>query len=329
MARKAISGLLEKTFPDIKFDEPVRLDGDASTREYFRVKGNNQVSVIIMLAPDKAGIEAFCEITVLIKEMGVDAPAIYGADGRGAAIEDLSDTLLQDHVKTLSGQARVSEYQRLIDDLLDFQSAAMCYKDRSLPCFNLAFDNEKLAQEVEFANDHFLDKYLGARPTPSDLAVMREEWSRITVRLAEETPVLAHRDFHSRNIMVKNKRRVWIDYQDARMGRFQYDLASLLLDPYAGLPEKIADDLANYYYEKLSKITDNQSDYGQFMEIYVLSGVQRLYKALGTFGYQTTTRGVDTYVEYIPTAVSSLIRLLYSRSDLKALADTFNKYFPA
>lgn len=328
-ARRAISGLLEKTFPDIKFDEPVRLDGDASTRVYFRVKRNNQVSIVIMLAPGKSGIEAFSETTVLMKELGVDAPSIYGADGRAAAIEDLSDILLQDHIKTLSEQARVSEYQRILDDLLGFQSAALRYKDKSLPCFNLAFDKEKLTQEIEFANNHFLSKYLGAKPSQSEMAIMRKLWERITARLAEETPVLAHRDFHSRNIMVKDKRRVWIDYQDARMGRFQYDLASLLLDPYTGLPEKTSDELADYYYGRLPEIMDNPPGYGEFREIYLLSGVQRLYKALGTFGYQTTERKAGAYVEYIPTAASSLITLLRSRPDLKPLAGTFEKYFPA
>lgn len=328
-AKKEISGLLDKTFPGINFGEPAKLDGDASARVYFRVKGDNQSSIIIMLAPDEPGIEVFCETTVVFKQLGVDAPSVYGAKGRIAAIEDLADTLLQDYVKTISGQALVVEYQRVIDDLLGFQGAALRREDRRPPCFNLAFDKEKLAQEVEFANDHFMDKYLGFSPSHSDMSIMRDHWERITARLAEETPALAHRDFHSRNIMVKNNRRVWIDYQDARMGRYQYDLVSLLLDPYTGLPEKTSNQLADYYYAKLSSIIDKPPGYDDFMEIYVLSGVQRLYKALGTFGYQSTGRGVDTYVEYIPTAASSLLRLLRSRPDLEPLAHTFEKFVPA
>ncbi len=327
--RKQISGLLDKTFPDTKFDEPVMLDGDASTRVYFRVKGDDQSSIIIMLAPDKSGIEVFGQTTLLFKALGVDTPSVYGVEGRSAAIEDLTDTLLQDHVKNISTEAQVFEYQKIVDGLLSFQGAALRHKERKSPCFNRAFDKEKLTQEIEFANNYFLKKYLGLSPSHSEMAVMRDQWEMITARLAKKTPTLAHRDFHSRNIMVKGERRVWIDYQDARMGRFEYDLASLVLDPYAGLPEKTSDQLVNYYYSKLPEIIDKPPGYDDFMEIYILSAVQRLYKALGTFGYQSAIRGVDTYIEYIPIAVNSLLRLLRSRPDLKPLADTFEKYFTA
>ncbi|VAX21811.1 COG3178: Predicted phosphotransferase related to Ser/Thr protein kinases [hydrothermal vent metagenome] len=324
--KKEISGLLDKTFPDTKFDEPVMLDGDASTRVYFRVKGDDQNSIIIMLADDKSGIEAFSQTTALFKQLGADTPSIYGVNGRASAIEDLTDTLLQDYIKTVSEEALVYEYQRIVDDLISFQGATLRCKDRKLPCFNLAFDKEKLTQEIEFANDYFLYKYLGAEPKQSEMAIMRDRWEMITARLAEETPTLTHRDFHSRNIMVKDKRRVWIDYQDARMGRLQYDLASLLFDPYVNLPEKAGSRLVDYYYSKLPEIIDKPPGYDQFMEIYVLSAVQRLYKALGTFGYQTAVRGVDTYVKYIPIAVNSLLRLLRSRPDLKPLAQSLSPY---
>jgi len=321
-----ISALLNKTFPDIKFDQPVRLDGDASTRLYFRAKGDDQSSIIIMLADDKSGIEVFGQTTRLFKELGVDTPSVYGVEGRTAAIEDLTDTLLQDHVKNISKEAQVFEYQRILDDLLSFQGAALRHKERKSPCFNRAFDKEKLTQEVEFANDYFLDKYLGLSLSHSQMAVMRNQWERITASLGKETPALAHRDFHSRNIMIKGKRRVWIDYQDARMGRFEYDLASLLFDPYVSLPEKTSDRLVNYYYSKLPEIIDKPPGYDDFMEIYILSAVQRLYKALGTFGYQSVVRGVDTYVKYIPIAVNSLIRLLRSRPVLKPLAESLSHY---
>ncbi|VAX24083.1 hypothetical protein MNBD_NITROSPINAE03-76 [hydrothermal vent metagenome] len=327
--RKQISCLLDKTFPDTKFNEPVALDGDASTRIYFRVKGDDQSSIIIMLADDKSGVETFSQTTALFNRLGVDTPSIYGANGRSAAIEDLTDTLLQDYIKTVSTETLVCEYQRIVDDLISFQGAALRYKERGSPCFNRAFDQEKLTREIEFANDYFLNKYLGVKPSQSEMAVMRNQWEMITASLAKETPALAHRDLHSKNIMVKGKRRVWIDYQDARMGRLQYDLASLALDPYASLPEKTSSQLVDYYYSKLPEIIDKPPGYDQFMDIYVLSAVQRLYKALGTFGYQSTERGVDRYVEYIPAAVNSLLRLLRSRPDLKPLADTFGKYFPA
>ena len=314
--------LVQKVFPSGAVERITPLAGDASARRYFRVSVGDSRSVVVMLAEDERAVGDFATMTGLMRDLGADTPAIHAASGRFAVLEDLGDTLLQDAVSGgMGARSLEEEYRRHVDDLLRFQERAAEYPDRSLRCFSLAFDEEKLMWEVEFANEHFLKGWLKRKIGPAALDGMRREWGRVACDLAGETETLAHRDLHSRNIMLTGERRVWIDYQDARMGRRQYDLASLLLDPYTDLPADVERALADYYYEKLSETSRPPWSHGRFIELYRLSGVQRLYKALGTYGYQASVRGVDAYSRHIPPAARTLMRLLGSSESLAALAE--------
>lgn len=323
--KRFLSGL----FPSAKFTGLAPLAGDASSRTYYRAFLGGEASVVVMVAPEDGAVEAFAEMTSLMTELGAPTPSVYGVGGRMLAMEDLGDELLQDRAAGLGREALLEEYKRHIDDLIVFQDRAMSHQDRSPPCFSLAFDSEKLLWEVDFANRHFLQEWLGADISPRAMEQMNGEWRRIAGELAEEMEVLAHRDLHSRNIMCLDGRRVWLDFQDARMGRRQYDLASLLLDPYVDLPPEMTDELAGYYHDRLTKFIKPPWSRDRFFNLYQLSGLQRVYKALGTYGYQSSAKGVDVYEKYIPTASQAMRRILSAREDLKPLRDTLGSLLPA
>ena len=69
----------------------------------------------------------------------------------------------------------------------------------------------------------------------------------IADELAGEPRVLCHRDYHSRNLMLHDRRLYIIDFQDARMGPDTYDLASLLRDSYVDHTEARVDELIRGY----------------------------------------------------------------------------------
>ncbi len=305
----------------------VQLAGDASTRRYYRVFSENGGSAVVMSVRDSAEIANFTAMTDLMKNLGADVPAIMGADGACLALEDLGDTLLQNHVNSMSETDIIAEYRGIVNGLVNFQKAAVTFSDRSIPCWGLSFDVEKLSWEVEFSNTHFIRGYLRLKPRPALMEAFAKEWGWITGDLAAEMETLAHRDFHSRNIMVKDGRRVWIDYQDARMGRRLYDLASLLFDPYAGLDPGVIEKLADHYYNRLSESGEAPWGKARFKELFDLSGLQRIYKALGTYGYQTTVRGVDVYVPYIEPSMRTLLRISGARKELGRLHEIFRELF--
>lgn len=81
---------------------------------------------------------------------------------------------------------------------------------------------------------------------------LRREFEAITETLVQpEHFVLNHRDFHSRNIMIRNGKPVLIDFQDARMGLPQYDAVSLIRDSYTDLDNELAEELKTRHYRQL------------------------------------------------------------------------------
>lgn len=303
----------------------VQLAGDASTRRYYRVSLKDGGSAIVMSARDQAEVADFTTMTGLMKNLGADVPAIFGAHGACLALEDLGDTLLQNCVTGMSEAEILTEYRAVVDDLVLFQRAVSSFTPKIHPCWGRSFAVEKLAWEVDFANTHFIREYLRLSPSPATMEAFGKEWKWVIGDLASEMETLAHRDFHSRNIMAIGGRRVWIDYQDARMGRRLYDLASLLLDPYVALAPGVIEKLADHYYGRLVENGEVPWDKARFQELFDLSGLQRIYKALGTYGYQTTVRGVDVYLPYIEPSMRTLLRISQSRKECGKLYEIFRE----
>ena len=107
--------------------------------------------------------------------------------------------------------------------------------------------------------------------------------------------MLCHRDYHSRNLMLHEGRLHIIDFQDARLGPDTYDLVSLLRDSYVDLTDEQLDELVAYF---LALRRGEGAD--DFRRRFDLMALQRNLKALGTFGYQTTTRVNPVYIQYMP-----------------------------
>ncbi len=319
---KEIEELSLRLFESKKGIKTEPLAGDASARHYIRVSFSDGSQAVFMVTRDKNEADRFIEITNLMEKLGAQTPKIFGSSENILAMENLGNTLLQEKVKGASETELLKEYKLHLDDLVEFQARSIDYKDRGMKCFKLEFDCAKLMQEVEFTDEYYLKEYLGVKPESKALLSMRKGWENIAHRLAEKMEALAHRDFHSRNIMLCKERRVWIDYQDARMGRLAYDVASLLLDPYADIPTYLSDKLANYYFEKLSGRGVAPWDHDTFIDLYELSGLQRVYKALGTFGYQAAHLKTDIYIPYMKPAVNTLKKVAGRRPDLKEFADT-------
>jgi N-acetylmuramate 1-kinase len=122
------------------------------------------------------------------------------------------------------------------------------------------------------------------------------EFGALARELASEPRVLCHRDYHSRNLMFHMDRLYVIDFQDARMGPDTYDLVSLLRDSYVDLPEHTVSELIAYFLALKGQTGTER----EFRERFHRMALQRNLKALGTFGYQTTTRRNPVYIQYIP-----------------------------
>ena len=290
----------------------VPLTGDASDRRYFRVRFRDEASQVLAVHPGPIEFATlpFASVARLLDAMPVPVPAILShSDALGIlALQDLGDVTLQAHLGAASPAQHAALYRQAVTFLDTLQRRGAELASPGHPSYRVAFDDEKLMWELNFFTKHFLEAYRGARIDAASRDALAAEYSAIAMELASEPRVLCHRDYHSRNLMLHDGSLYVIDFQDARMGPDTYDLASLLRDSYVDFTEEQVDEWIAFFLALRSgrsgapgAPTDNHAE---FVRRFDLMALQRNLKALGTFGFQTTSRQNPVYIQYIPRTLN-------------------------
>ena len=299
--------------PDVRV---VPLTGDASTRQYFRIlrRGNPSVVLAVYEAPFKYDELPFVNVWRLFESIPLPVPAIAGhADDLGILIlEDLGDVTLQAHLGVTQPAGHDALYRQAVDFVFRMQRrGAELQSDEFFP-YGIAFDRDKLTWELNFFVKYFLEAYRGLPLSQAVRDALSEEWQVIADELASEPRVLCHRDYHSRNLMLHERRLCIIDFQDARMGPDTYDLASLLRDSYVDLRDEQVDGLIQTFLAMGGPSRTTPAAAREYRRRFDLMSVQRNLKALGTFGHQAAARANPVYLQYIPRT------LRYVRTNLES-----------
>ena len=132
-----------------------------------------------------------------------------------------------------------------------------------------------------------------------------------------------YRDFQSRNIMIKESKPYFIDYQSGRKGALQYDLASLLYDAKADIPQEVRESLIDHYILKLKEIIKVNAR--EFTHYFWYFAAIRILQALGAYGFLGLSRGKKKFLESIPYAVKNINCILNNRIENGNLS--YKKYF--
>ncbi len=157
------------------------------------------------------------------------------------------------------------------------------------------FDATLYRWEQEYFAEHLIGRHLGgdsaaflARPELQDMA----DW------IAGLPRVPVHRDCQSQNIMLKDGHAWLIDFQGMRYGRKEYDLASLLYDPYMQLSESERDELLQLW---------EQMDGAPLpADVFAACAMQRLMQALGAFANIGYNQQRSWYLDLIPAGMAAL-----------------------
>jgi N-acetylmuramate 1-kinase len=287
----------------------VPLTGDASTRRYFRVVPVTGPSIILALHPGPIEFATlpFVEVADLLGRMPLPVPKVIGhSDSLGIlALEDLGDVTLQAYLGGTGIGEHTALYREAVGFIAMLQRRGAELASESCAPYRLAFDVEKLTWELDFFVQHFVEGYRRAVLSQAERGALSDEWKAIAEELAAEPRVLCHRDYHSRNLMVRDGSLYVIDFQDARMGPDTYDLASLLRDSYVDIGNAELDALIGHFLS-----LSGGKHAGEFRRRFDLMAVQRNLKALGTFGNQAAVRENPTYVQYMPRTIQ------YTRANL-------------
>ncbi len=307
------------------------LAGDASTRRYYRVRfaaGAPWPSAIVMRHDEEIppGAELpFVNAHRYLARAGLPVPAIYldAPDARSLVLEDFGDRLLEDAVADEGFPRTVPLYEGCVEILVRLQADGTAGLDDRAQAKRLQFDVAKFAWEIDFFFEHAVRGFGGLRLPDGEERAIEDDFAPLLEELCALPRVLAHRDYHSRNVMVTGgaERPLGIlDFQDARMGNVFYDLASLLRDSYVTLPPPVADRLVDVYRSAATRsLCRDAGDPGAFPWRLDLAALQRNVKALGTFGYQAHARGKALYLRYVPPTVRHIEENFGRNTELRAL----------
>jgi len=253
---------------------------------------------------------------------GIPVPEIYGySRPEGLTLlEDLGSVHLQEAVQGAE-ERLIGLYGQAVELLLEMQAKATQDLDTS-HCFDTpVYDPPFIVRhELEYFRWSFLE---GALELEIDPAYLESEFLLLASRAGEVggQTFFLHRDFQSRNLMVKDDFLYLIDFQGARLGPPQYDVASLLLDPYVQLPESIQNELLSVYSGNLNESTGITVD--EFMYRFSHVALCRNLQILAAFSFLTKRKGRPHFAQYIIPAWNRLRRLLRETalSDYQSLID--------
>ena len=282
--------------------------GDASTRRFYRVRSKRRTAVL-MLHPDplRPSSPLYSNYRIL-QSIGAPVPQILASDPRAGAVlvEDCGDTTLQ---KRLLASRRRKEdgrrfYRRACDLIVLLQTRAAARLGPGDFASRNALDVERFLFELDHFHRHFIVSLRGMRPDDADEALLRAFFVDLAQDCDRMPRVYCHRDFQSRNLMVQDGRLRLIDFQDARMGPYTYDAASLLRDSSLDLDEDLVEEMIGYLATRL------QAGPEEFRRDFDRMALQRNIKDLGTFAYMATVRGLASYVDFVPRTIRSVKRTL-------------------
>jgi len=311
-------GLLRDLFARQFGEQPAIADtiqAHGSDRRIYRL-GSADRTVIGVVNASEAENAAFVSFSRHFRSCDLPVPEIFAISDDGTALleEDLGDSTLFE----MLGRARAAEapgipeeiaavYERVVQLLPEFQVRGGQGIDYDV-CFPRAqFDRQSMRWDLNYFKYYFLK----LAQIPFHEQELENDFELLTdFLLAAPADFFLYRDFQSRNVMVREGRPWFIDYQGGRRGALQYDLASLLVDAKANLPFPFRERLVETYLEALSQ--QMPVDRAQFLSHYDGFTLIRILQAMGAYGFRGFYERKPQFLQSVPYAIRNLEALLGS-----------------
>ena len=302
----------------------VALPQSGSDRKYFRITTGNK-SVIGAYNANFEENEAFIGFTNHFISKGLPVPEIFGylPEKYIYFLKDLGDInlytwLQQKHEDAGFDQETEDLYRKILDKLIDFQikgidglNLDLCYPHRS-------FDRRSMMWDMNY----FKYMFLKLIAVPFNERSLEHDFDRLSDFLLETgQDYFLYRDFQSANFMIVEGEPWFIDYQGGRKGAPQYDVASILYDAKAHIPQKARQTLLDYHSNNFCSVSGENRE--KFRGYYAGFSMIRLMQALGAFGFRGLYEKKPTFTGSIVPAVKLLIQLIDSEQLPVSLPELF------
>jgi aminoglycoside/choline kinase family phosphotransferase len=318
-----IISLFESHFKEeVTFFE--QLPASGSYREYARLKSANQ-QVIGAYNQDVKENQAFIEFAAHFRNKDIPVPVIYAVNNEMDCYlqEDLGSTTLFDFLtetreKEGFSSKIVDEYKKVLHELPHIQLVGGRDLDYSYCYPREAFDKQSMMWDLNYFKYYFLK----LAKVPFDEQALEDDFQTFSdYLLAVDDNSFLYRDFQSRNVMLKDGKVYFIDFQGGRRGALQYDLASLLYDAKANIPEAERDELLEFYLNELTQY--KHVDRGKFKSLFDGYILIRIMQSMGTYGFRGFYEKKEHFLKSIPFALKNLEMLLAKNTIPVKLSELF------
>ncbi len=284
-----------------------RFPRTASGRSYFRMSTKER-RLIGSYGKDSAENRAFIRFTEHFKKAGIRVPEVLESENDTFYIqEDLGDESLmnRNHAVRKSAEDFPESlellYKKSIDQLTRMQIVAGKDLDYSNCYSRQAFDKTAMIWDLNYFKYYFLN-VSGISYDPQSLE--NDFHALADYLLSTDTDYFLFRDFQSRNIMLVEDEPYFIDYQGGMKGALQYDLASLLYQSKARIPQALREKLLDYYMESASRFVSIKKE--EFTDYYYGYVLIRLIQVLGAYGFRGLIEKHEYFINSIPHALDNL-----------------------
>lgn len=287
----------------------IPITGSASNRRYFRLS-SPQGRCIGVIGRDVAENRAFISLADHFRQKGINVPEVFAVseDSMLYIQEDLGDDILYERYrKAMISGKDVEETERLLcravamlpeiqfkgGEDLDF---GVCYPQ---PGFDL--------RSVMFDLNYF--KYCFLKPSGLEFneVSLQDDFERFAQDLLlsdTDHPSFLYRDFNTRNVMVRDNRLYFIDFQGGRRGPLYYDVASFIWHARSGFSEKLRDSMLEAYLDSLSEYMS--VDREEFMDKLMPFVLFRTLQVLGAYGFRGMVEQKSAFMSAVPQTLSQL-----------------------
>ena len=304
---RLVEGLTRENFQARVDFQPLVADG--SSRRFIRVFCD-PTPCWLGVVPGSSTDQDFDEfrsalaIARHLNRKGVPVPEVLAADSQLSLIlfEDLGDLRLHGQLKGETESSLRKLYQKVIEELITMQIDGAEDFDQ-----NWCYDTETydLSVMIERESGYFYQAFWKDSLFAEEVDGLQAEFEQLARRTMDHfQPLFLHRDFQSRNIMLKDDRVRIIDFQAGRIGPPGYDIASLLIDPYAGLSGRLQEELLGYYLDRLGQ--RNGLDVSLVETSYPYLAVQRNLQIIGAFAFLSGKKRKKFFSQFL---MPSLIML--------------------
>lgn len=321
---EALLILTRQQFPSLKGAgcevEPILKGG--SDRHFYRLKWDpvaHAPMILMIYTLARRDNPKFVPATRRLAAMGVNVPRIYAFDEQRLCVwlEDLGADDLHAH-REEAWEKRRPLYEATLREAAKIHSTASAdLSGADLAEMEPEFNEGMYEWEQNYFLEHFVRGHLGRDTEAPEHAPAHAALAELRRLLARLPRCLVHRDFQSQNVLLRDDAAWLVDYQGLRPGLAEYDLASLLLDPYVTMSRSERHDLLSYYAEQRGL------DLATLREVFYECAAQRLMQALGAYANLSRNLGKTHFEQHIPAGVRNLASVCEEAPALAPLRTLF------